>query len=83
VLDHRAGLYLDISEMDPRRPGPTTQDSHAHQRATGKNDDNAGLSRNRRRDVVDNDQYAAFTRRIMRAYSRRIAAATSKHSPRW
>jgi len=32
------------------------------------------LSRNRRRDVVENDEYAAFTRRIVGAYSRRVAA---------
>jgi hypothetical protein len=28
----------------------------------------------RRRDVVENDQYAAFARRIIRAHGRRIAA---------
>ncbi len=27
----------------------------------------------RRRDVVENDEYAAFTRRIIRAYARRVA----------
>ncbi len=27
----------------------------------------------RRRDVVENDEYAAFTRRIVRAYARRVA----------
>ena len=27
-----------------------------------------------RRDVVENDQFAAFTRRILRAYARRVAA---------
>jgi hypothetical protein len=31
-------------------------------------------SRPRRRDVVENDEYAAFARRIMRAYGRRVAA---------
>jgi hypothetical protein len=31
------------------------------------------LTRPRRRDVVENDEYAAFIRRIIRAYSRRIA----------
>ena len=29
--------------------------------------------RPRRRDVVENDEYAAFTRRIIRAYARRVA----------
>ncbi len=32
----------------------------------------------RPRPVVENDAYAAFARRILRAYARRIAAATSK-----
>jgi hypothetical protein len=31
-------------------------------------------SKPRRRDVVENDEYAAFARRIMRAYGRRVAA---------
>ena len=39
-----------------------------------KNTDNPGLSRVRRRDVVENDEYAAFTRRIVRAHARRVAA---------
>ena len=30
-------------------------------------------SRPRRRDVVENDEYAAFVRRIVRAYARRVA----------
>ncbi len=30
-------------------------------------------SKPRRRDVVENDEYAAFTRRIIRAYARRVA----------
>jgi hypothetical protein len=30
--------------------------------------------RPRRRDLVENDEYAAFTRRIIRAYARRVAA---------
>jgi hypothetical protein len=29
--------------------------------------------RPRRRDVVENDEYAAFVRRIVRAYARRVA----------
>src|SRR5438270_10847633 len=43
-------------------------------RTTGKNTDNRGLSRNRRRDVVENDEYAAFARRIVRAYASRVGA---------
>jgi hypothetical protein len=30
-------------------------------------------SRPRRRDVVENDEYAAFVRRIIRAYAKRVA----------
>jgi hypothetical protein len=33
----------------------------------------ARLTPNRRRDVVENDAYAAFTRRVLRAYARRVA----------
>ena len=33
----------------------------------------ARLTANRRRDVVENDAYAAFTRRVLRAYARRVA----------
>jgi hypothetical protein len=32
------------------------------------------LTPNRRRRVVENDEYAAFLRRVIRAYSRRVAA---------
>jgi hypothetical protein len=38
-----------------------------------KNTVNKPLTPNRRRYVVDNDAYAGFARRIVRAYSRRIA----------
>jgi hypothetical protein len=34
----------------------------------------AGLTPNRRRRVVENDQYARFVRRVMRAYARRVAS---------
>jgi hypothetical protein len=34
---------------------------------------NTGLTANRARPAVENDAYAAFTRRILRAYARRIA----------
>lgn len=39
-----------------------------------KNTVKPGLPRQRRRLVVENDEYGAFTRRILRAYSRRVAA---------
>ena len=35
---------------------------------------NRSLTLNRRRRVVENDEYAAFLRRVIRAYSRRVAA---------
>jgi hypothetical protein len=35
--------------------------------------DNTESRRPRRRDVVENDDYAAFARRIIRAYARRVA----------
>jgi hypothetical protein len=34
---------------------------------------NGSLTANRRRRVVENDEYAAFLRRVLRAYSRRVA----------
>ena len=35
---------------------------------------NRPLTPNRQRRVVENDEYAAFLRRVLRAYSRRVAA---------
>jgi len=35
---------------------------------------NPSLTLKRRRVVVENDEYAAFVRRVIRAYSRRVAA---------
>lgn len=35
---------------------------------------NKSLTSNRPRRVVENDEYAAFLRRVIRAYSRRVAA---------
>jgi hypothetical protein len=40
---------------------------------TGQNTVNTGLTPKPRRPVVENDEYAAFTRRILRAYARRVA----------
>ncbi len=42
-------------------------------RAT-RSDVKAPLTPNRRERVVENDQYAAFVRRVIAAYSRRVAA---------
>ena len=41
--------------------------------AGGQNTVNGSLTPKRARPVVENDAYAAFARRILRAYSRRIA----------
>jgi hypothetical protein len=50
-------------------PGPSPQ-GHPD----GPNTVNESLTSNRARRVVENDQYAAFARRILRAYARRVAA---------
>jgi hypothetical protein len=39
-----------------------------------KNTVKRSLTPNRRRRVVENDEYTAFARRVLRAYSRRVAA---------
>jgi len=39
-----------------------------------RSDVKASLTPTRRRRVVENDQYAAFVRRVIAAYSRRVAA---------
>ncbi len=39
-----------------------------------RNHVNRALTPHRRRDVVENDAYAAFTRRVLRAYARRVGA---------
>ena len=41
--------------------------------ATGQNTVKTTLTPNRAGRVVENDQYAAFARRILRAYTRRVA----------
>ena len=51
----------------------TATHSQPHHRPARENTDNTGLSPNRRRDVVENDEYAAFARRVLRAYARRVA----------
>ena len=43
------------------------------QAAAGQNTVNGSLTPKRARPVVENDDYAAFARRILRAYARRIA----------
>jgi hypothetical protein len=46
---------------------------HDARPAAGQDTVNARLTPERTRAVVENDAYAAFTRRILRAYTRRIA----------
>ena len=41
---------------------------------TGRSSVKARLTSNRRRRSVENDEYASFIRRVIRAYARRIAA---------
>jgi hypothetical protein len=47
---------------------------HTSRSPSRKNTDKKRLSPNRRRGAVENDEYADFARRIVRAYSRRVAA---------
>jgi hypothetical protein len=42
-------------------------------RAPRPNSVNRALTRKRTRRLVENDDYAAFTRRVLRAYARRVA----------
>jgi hypothetical protein len=48
------------------------QPSNAGERA-GRSGVKAMLTPNRRRRSVENDEYASFTRRVIRAYARRVA----------
>jgi uncharacterized protein YgbK (DUF1537 family) len=60
-----------MSTQTAPAPGatPCQQDAPARQNTVKK-----ALTRKPRRTAVENDSYAAFTRRILRAYARRIAA---------
>jgi hypothetical protein len=42
-------------------------------RRAGRNTVKTSLTSNRARRLVENDEYAAFARRVLRAYSRRVA----------
>jgi hypothetical protein len=56
--------------MSPITPGqPPTGDRRASRSTV-----NGNLTPNRRRRPVENDEYASFIRRVMRAYARRVAA---------
>ncbi len=58
--------------MPPDAPGRLGGQHTARSRRT-KNTVNNRLTPNDARPVVENDEYAAFARRILRAYARRIA----------
>jgi hypothetical protein len=51
--------------------GHDTTSSEA--RRAGRNTVKTSLTSNRARRLVENDEYAAFARRVLRAYSRRVA----------
>ena len=54
------------------RPGRPPYPGNGHP-ATATNTVNTALTSNRERPVVENDAYAAFARRILAAYARRVA----------
>ena len=56
----------------PDRPAPVPYHHNGHP-TTATNTVNAVLTSKRARPVVENDAYAAFARRILTAYARRIA----------
>jgi hypothetical protein len=55
--------------MTPLMADHPTGSGHSGRRSSVK----AGLTPNRRRRTVENDEYEEFIRRILRAYSRRVA----------
>ena len=60
--------------MSHHKAATAADNSQGRYRPGGKNADKARLSRGRRRDVVENDEYGAFARRIVRAYARLVGA---------
>ena len=60
--------------MSPRQPVASAPRRSPHGHSASPNTVNKALTPNRSRGVVQNDEYAAFTRRILRAYARRVAA---------
>jgi hypothetical protein len=56
----------------PDRPGPVPYTSNGHL-AAATNTVNTVLTPKRARPAVENDAYAAFARRILTAYARRVA----------
>jgi hypothetical protein len=56
----------------PRSPGRPPYPGNGHP-VTGQNAVNTALTSKPARLVVENDAYAAFARRVLRAYARRVA----------
>ena len=59
--------------MSPANAPGRPRGQHQARPAGGKNTVNRRLTSKARRPVVENDDYAAFTHRILRAYARRVA----------
>jgi hypothetical protein len=59
--------------MSPAASPGRQSGQHPPRPAAGANTVNTRLTPKRARPVTENDEYAAFTRRILRAYARRIA----------
>ena len=60
--------------MSPLYAVPGPQDTSRAASSAGRNTVKTTLTTKRRSRLVENDEFAAFTRRILRAYARRVAA---------
>jgi hypothetical protein len=60
--------------MNPAHALNQAQDTSPIRLAAGQNTVKTSLTSDRARRPVENDDYAAFARRILRAYARRVAA---------
>ena len=58
-----------------------TMAHHTRAALTGPDTVKTTLTPERPVRVRENDEYAAFARRVLRAYARRVATATSRPSP--
>ena len=65
----------------PARPERATRHITSGQLWLARTPSRGPLTPNRARRLVENDEYAAFARRVLRAYARRVAPATSTPSP--
>lgn len=52
---------------------PAADDAAGAESRPGRSDVKKRLTAGRRRRVIENDEYAAFARRVLRAYARRVA----------